>query len=164
MSSKSKSKHIKTSSVANYHHSIEAYNSKTKSNAFNQKPTYIILTIDNSDEKGSIRKKETTKLSMTTLSAGSYVRQGQSYQQLSSLKKNIKKRPTHQRTKSDHIIKSKPSINFKLIKGQIGLDSKHAKNMSIVKHKTGTKSSFTINPPAPHIISQSSSKSIIHFL
>lgn len=161
VSSKTKGKHTKAASVTNYHHSIEAYNSKTKSNAFNQKPTYIILTIDNSGDKGSVKRKETPKSSIATLSRGSYAKQGQSYQQLSNFKKSVKKRPIHHRTKSDHIIKSKPSINFKLLKGQICLDSRHAKNMSIVKNKVGTtKSSFTINPPGPQKISQSSSKFI----
>ena len=132
--------------MSNYHHSIEAYSSKTKVNALNQKPTYIILTIDNSGDKGSVKKKDTPKSSTQTLTASSYAKQGQSYQQLSSLKKVIKKRPTHQRTKSDHVIKSKPSINFKLIKGHIQQDSNQAKNLAIIKSKmNATKSSFTFN-------------------
>ncbi len=157
--SKQKPRHTKAASVTNYHHSIEAYSSKTKSNAFNQKPTYIILTIDNSGDKGSVKKKETPKSSMHSLSSASYAKQGQSYQQLSSIKKTGKKRPTHQRTKSDHIIKSKPSINFKLIKGQIGLDSKHGKitlKMSKGKMTTTAKSSFMINPPGPSKIPSTS--------
>lgn len=160
VSSKHKPRHTKAASMTNYHHSIEAYSSKTKSNALKQKPTYIILTIDNSGEKGSLKKKETPKSSMNSLSNASYAKQGQSYQQLSSLKKTRKKRPTHQRTKSDHIIKSKPFINFKLIKGQGGLGSSQSKNMRITKGKanTGTKSSFTINPPGSSKISKSSSK------
>lgn len=104
-------------------------------NAFNQKPTYIILTIDNSGDKGSVKKKETPKASAQSLTTVSYAKQGQSYQQLSSLKKVTKKKPTHTRTKSDHIVKSKPSINFKLLKGPINQDMKRAKNMQIVKSK-----------------------------
>ena len=157
---KGKPRHTKAASVTNYHHSIEAYSSKTKNNAFNQKPTYIILTIDNSGEKGSVRKKETPKSTMQSLTTASYAKQGQSYQQLSSLKKTSKKRATHQRTKSDHIIKSKPSINFKLIKGQIGIDGKHGKSIQMSKNKVGTtKSSFTISPPIAQI-SHSSGKNI----
>ncbi|CAI2364178.1 unnamed protein product [Moneuplotes crassus] len=156
---KPKPRHVKAASVTNYHHSIEAYSSKTKSNALKQKPTYIILTIDNSGEKGTLKKKETPKSSMNSLSSVSYAKQGQSYQQLSSLKKNRKK-PTHQRTKSDQIIKSKPFINFKLIKGQIGLASNQGKNMKSSKSKlnSGTRSSFMINPPGTSKISKSSRK------
>jgi hypothetical protein len=146
INSQGKPKHTKAVSMSNYHHSIEAYSSKTKVNALNQKPTYIILTIDNSGDKGSVKKKDTPKSSTQTLIASSYAKQGQSYQQLSSLKKVIKKKPTHQRTKSDHIIKSKPSINFKMIKGHLQHDLKQAKNLAIIKNKmTATKSSFTFN-------------------
>ena len=90
----------------------KAYANKPKTSAFHQKPTYIILTIDNSGDKTSVKKKETPKSSMQTLTTASYAKQGQSYQQLSNLKKAVKKKPTHTRTKSDHILKAKPSINF----------------------------------------------------
>jgi hypothetical protein len=153
-------KHKKTSSLSTYHHNTEAYVSKPKMNAFNQKPTYIILTIDNSDEKASLKKIgkahegniqwiDTPKSTIHTLTKSSYSKQGQSYQQLSSLKKITKKKPTHSRTKSDHIIKPKPAINFKLIKGQSGYDAKQAKNMQIVKSRmVGGKNKFIMNPPA----------------
>lgn len=156
---KKASKHVKAASMSNYHNSTEQYMSKPKMNAFNQKPTYIILTIDNSGDKGSVKKKETPKASAQTLTTASYHKQGQSYQQLSSLKKGTKKRPTHTRTKSDHVIKSKPSINFKLIKNQMPQDSKHAKNLQIAKSKmAGAKSNFTINPPMATKVAHSTGK------
>lgn len=132
-------KHTKAASVSNYHQSAEAYSNKPKGNPFNQKPTYIILTIDNSGDKGSVKKKETPKASAQSLTTASYSKQGQSYQQLSSLKKVTKKKPTHTRTKSDHVIKSKPSINFKLIKGYLPQDPKQAKNLQIVKSKNAVR-------------------------
>lgn len=164
VSSKHKPRHTKASSVTNYPQSIEAYSSKTKSNVLKQKPTYIILTIDNSGEKGNLKRKETPKSSANSLSNASYAKQGQSYQKLSSLKKSCKKRPIHQRTKSDHIIKSKPFINFKLAKGQSCLGTSQSKNMRISKGKinTGTKSSFMINPPGSSKISKSSSKQFFY--
>ena len=50
------------------------------------KPTYIILTIDNSNEKGYVSKKDTPKSNWKTIATASYQKQGQSYQQLSNLK------------------------------------------------------------------------------
>ena len=54
------------------------------------KPTYIILTIDNSGEKGYIKKKEAPKSSLHSIASSSYAKQGQSYQQLSNLKSELK--------------------------------------------------------------------------
>ena len=105
-------RHKKAASVTNYNQMIESHGLKHKSNVFHQKPTYIILTIDGSGEKGSIKKKETPKASVQTLATTSYSKQGQSYQQLSSIKSTSKKKPVHNRTKSDHVLKAKPAINF----------------------------------------------------
>lgn len=136
---------MKTASVTSYQNSVEAYSNKPKMNAFSQKPTYIILTIDNSGEKGSVKKKETPKASSQTLTTASYAKQGQSYQQLSSLKKVAKKKPTHARTKSDHIVKSKPSINFKLTKPQLPHEARRTKNMQLVKNKISHSSGKIIS-------------------
>lgn len=105
-------KHKKAASVTSYQHITEPYTNKMKNTVLHQKPTYIILTIDGSGDKGSIKKKETPKASMQTLGTASYAKQGQSYQQLSSLKKINKKKSTHNRTKSDHVLQPKPTINF----------------------------------------------------
>jgi hypothetical protein len=158
MKTKKVSKHKKTSSVSNYNNNSEAYSNKSKMNAFNQKPTYIILTIENSDEKATL-KKETPKSSIQTLTKSSYIKQGQSYQQLSSLKKITKKKPMHNRTKSDRIIKSKPSINFKLTKSNAPQDSKPTKNLQVVKSKiVGGKSKFIMNPPNGQKVTHASCK------
>lgn len=83
--------YAKAEMIQSYDHTTPIeYSTKPKTtNLHGQKPTYIILTIDNHGEKGYDRKKETPKSSVNMIATASYAKQGQSYQQLSSLKSKI---------------------------------------------------------------------------
>ena len=85
---------------------------------------------------------------MHSLTTNSYSKQGQSYQQLSSIKSTSKKKPVHNRTKSDHVLKAKPAINFLSYKKSNASSSKkkgvkqsvkQSKNAEFLQNKVHSK-------------------------